>query len=292
MQLFLLKLLHEAFGGRWFGRAWLRNRDDIPYLLGNDNRNNNSDTYIDLEAQPWGLLSPTLLAMSDKQKVFNEIESQLNEPSPIGPLQSPTGFVWPAISQLLPWSYVRNDNSSAAWNVFLKHLYANHANVFPDIWLGIWSGPDGWVSTNSGNVPDLHGYVGGTWYSLVTPMIDFPVSNSNPDAMMLFALERMIGLEPSVDGDGLFINATRTGGTFQAYFPLIEVNSLENSISGYYYGNNEGNLILTIALPSTVTSPTCEINTRGYPCVLDANKQVKLPISFVKGTVVVFNILF
>jgi hypothetical protein len=47
------------------------------------------------------------------------------------------------------------------------------------VWLGVMAGPDGWNSIGGS-------YPGGTWVSPVTPMTDFPVSNSNPDSMFLF----------------------------------------------------------------------------------------------------------
>jgi len=58
----------STFGGRWFGRAWLRTGTDEPYLYGNDQQSDvNQYTFLDLQPQPWGILSGLL--DSDQQVI-------------------------------------------------------------------------------------------------------------------------------------------------------------------------------------------------------------------------------
>ena len=195
----LVPSLASVYSSKWYGRAWMRNALDEPYLRGNDEGKDGSQSYLDLEAQPWGLLltpSDSLLSETQRQNIIKEVQTQLD--TPIGPRQWPgnDGLVWPAVSQLYTWALASNNQTSLAWETFVKHSYSQHAQTFPDVWLGIWSGPDGWVSTLDPNGTKVHGYEGGTWYSLVTPMTDFPVTNANPDSMFLLALFRIIGIEP------------------------------------------------------------------------------------------------
>ena len=91
---------------RWFGRAWMRDALDRPYLRGND-EGKDSYSYIDLESQPWGLLlNHSELPMSSRDVLFDNVNQQLQQGSPIGPrLQPETGLVWPAITHLLTWAY-------------------------------------------------------------------------------------------------------------------------------------------------------------------------------------------
>ena len=230
-----------------------------------------------MEAQPWGLLVDDLLSSSQINQIYENIETYLDKPSPIGPLQAPDTMVWIAISQLLPWAYVKNGNTNKAWEIFQETLYSTHAHYFPDVWIGIWSGPDGWVAYLPSDGYEMHGYEGGTWYSLFTPMTDFPVSNSNPDIMFSLSLERLLGIEPSLDGDGIFINTTRSGIDFNVNFPVLHLESEANSISGTYFSSNSGNFYLTIVVPSLAQAVTCEINSLPVSCAVN-NYQVKLPL--------------
>jgi hypothetical protein len=68
-----------------------------------------------------------------------------------------------------------------------------HARAYPDVWFGIWSGPDG-MNGPTGDRP------GGTWYSAATPMTDFPVQNNNQHAMPLYAAIRVAGVSARADG--------------------------------------------------------------------------------------------
>ena len=75
-------------------------------------------------------------------------------------------------------------------SLLLSHSWHTHATAFPHSWIGVWSGPDGLISTlNTGgpSPPPLGAIPGGSWLSAATPMTDFPVANSNPDAQFLSA---------------------------------------------------------------------------------------------------------
>jgi len=65
-----------------------------------------------------------------------------------------------------------------------------HALAFPEIWYGIWSGPDGLNSTFGDNP-------GQTWMSEYTPMTDFPIMNNNGPAMTILAALRSGGAPPA-----------------------------------------------------------------------------------------------
>ena len=59
-----------------------------------------------------------------------------------------------------------------------------HANAFPQMWAGIWSGADGYFGPSGGAAP------GAPWASEVTPMTDFPTLNNNQHALPLLAALR------------------------------------------------------------------------------------------------------
>jgi hypothetical protein len=147
--------------------------------------------------------------------------------SPIGPRNAPgcTGYVWPAIAQLLTWAATESDEPGIAWSLFTSQLYATHMRAFPDKWMGIWGGPDGFVSTCA-DPQHAHVDPGNTWCSPVTPEIDVPVGNSNPEAMFILALVRLSGVSPDPSGIGLVANCSRVAAGFRLQTPLFSLQCL------------------------------------------------------------------
>jgi Glycosyl hydrolase 36 superfamily, catalytic domain len=253
--------VRSAFGTRWFGRAWVRNSINQSYLKGTDAA---SDPYranfIDLEAQPWGILAGALDANQTKT-VLDEIETRLDADSPIGPRLRQGGQVWPAISQLMTWAYARH-RPAAAWRSLDEHLYATHAQTFPAQWMGILEGPDGFDSAGS---------AGGTWSSPVTPMTDFPVANMNPEAMMFVGLLRTAGVEPVADGLLISPRNDPAHRTYTVDLPLLRLDVTPSKVAGVYRAKNAGSLVLHVNVPG---------------------KTVKIPLTLVKGQEIPFEVTY
>jgi hypothetical protein len=70
---------------------------------------------------------------------------------------------------------------------------ARHARCYPDVWYGIWSGPDAYNAW-FGEQP------GQTFVQPATPMQEFPVMNSNAHAGPLLGLLRVLGVETTPSG--------------------------------------------------------------------------------------------
>ena len=51
------------------------------------------------------------------------------------------GGIWPRINGTLIWALALQDGA-LAWDEWKKNSLAMHAEAYPDIWYGIWSGPD------------------------------------------------------------------------------------------------------------------------------------------------------
>ncbi|CAF4696544.1 unnamed protein product, partial [Rotaria sp. Silwood2] len=173
--------------------------------------------------------------------LIETIYQQLDDITPNGAALQAGGQVWSSISQLLTWSYVNCNYTKLAWRSLFKNTFANYAKLFPSIWYNIWSGPDGILSTD-----------GSTWSSPVTPMTDFPVMNSNPHVMPLFATLKMAAqIQPSFNGNGLSIDLTHCKTNFNLNFPLIQLNlNLSMGLKGIYRAANDGKLNLYIIKPN------------------------------------------
>ncbi|MCC7537568.1 MAG: hypothetical protein IT379_15200, partial [Deltaproteobacteria bacterium] len=198
--------LAPEWNGRWYRRAYLRDADDSEVVVGDD-------TPL-LLPQTWALIAgigdPT-----QTSALLASIDAMLDSPSPIGATLSPSGAVWPAVSGLLTWAYaIPETNARAlAWRSVVRNTFAAHAETYPEIWYGVWSGPDGFNGTGE----ELPGY---TWSSS-TPMRDFPVTNMNQEAMGLLGAIRVAGIFP--DAAGLRIAPAIEDERFVLDLPLIRL---------------------------------------------------------------------
>ena len=264
-----------TFTNRWFGRAWMHNVINQSYMLHNDYPSDPFNaTGIDLQAQPWGLLS-NVLDDAKSNRVLDEVESRLDTRSPaIGPRMAEGDAVWPAISQVMTWAYARRRPASA-WRSLDDQTYVTHARAFPGSWVGVLSAPDGLAAD------------GGTWASPVTPMEDFPVANMNPEAMWLIGLLRTAGVE--AQGDGLLLAPRGAPGrdTYVLDLPLLRLDVSPNRIAGEYRAKNAGRTTLTVAIGGTTAHAKVRGATVAAPIT---NGRVALPLTFAAGETIAFEV--
>jgi hypothetical protein len=166
------------------------------------------DGFLWLETQPWALLADAP-DREGREALLGAITARLDDPSPIGAMiQEPVpgneeiAQVWPAVTGILTWAYARG-RPDLAWRAVERNALFARAEAYPAVWSGIWSGPDG-VHGARAQRPGL------PWSSVATPMIDFPVMNSNLHAMALLGMLRAVGVEPS--GDGIRVRVSPSAG--------------------------------------------------------------------------------
>lgn len=172
--------LRTAWGGSFYGRAYL-----------GDGALHRGDA-VDLEAQVWALAGDLFESDDDRTRTIAAVHDQLDRPSPAGATLRADGEVWPAMGALLTWGYSRT-RPDLAWDHFVRNTMVGHARAYPDVWYGIWSGPDG----TNGPRDERPGQA---WLTAETPMTDFPVMNNNQHAMPLLAALRMAGVEATARG--------------------------------------------------------------------------------------------
>jgi hypothetical protein len=247
------KALVKHFNGNYFHRAVFKNIFNQSIVI----------TDLNLQAQVWPLITRMAKEMNIEDRLIATVRYRLDETTINGVALQSGGQVWPGISQLLTWSYIHCDYPTLAWRLLYKHTFANHADAFPSVWYNIWSGPDGIQSTD-----------GSTWHSPVTPMTDFPVMNSNPHAMALFAILKVaVQLQPSLTGDGLTINLVHCKANLTLKLPLIQIRFNRTiGLTGVYSAYNDGNLNLYIIKPDS--------------------QSIKIPLKFRRGQQLPFQILF
>jgi hypothetical protein len=270
----LRRAVMAQWNGRWFKRAILRNEDNRPIPIG--------DERIDLESQPWALISRLAAEERIDAALISSITGRLDDPSPIGAVLVENGQVWPAVSQLLTWGYTR-DHQDLAWRSLKKHTFAAHAQAFPDAWCNVWSGPDG-VYSKGGSTP------GCAWASPVTPMTDFPVMNANQNAMALLALLRVCGIEPAPNGDGLIIEPKAPPECFALDTRLLKLEVKPGRIAGEYRAFVAGSRVLHVRLPEGAAGVTASVGITPLDGIPQDARQVDLPLTFTADQVVPFEV--
>lgn len=246
---------------RWYRRAWFGPTD--PYGEG----------HLNLEAQVWALIAE-LPDETRRDTLLDEIWKQLDEPSAVGARRVPGGMVWHAITGLLTWGYARHD-PQLAWGSLTRHTMAAYAAHNPAQWYGIWSGPD------------ALGVDGGTWGSVVTPMMDWPVMNANQHALPLIGLVRVAGIEPAPDGNGLRIDPAPAPTPVTLDLPLLRLTYDARSVRGVYRPVVTGSNVLQLCVPEGATQAT--VNGEDVP-LLPAEPFVRVRMDFVAGDEIPFEV--
>jgi len=191
--------LREATAATWTGGWFLRGYDGRGGPIGRD--------HLFLDANAWCLVA-RIGSDAQRRLLVGTIGARCLDPSPIGPtiLDRPhpvragilqpgwdvNGGVWAAIGALTAWGIALHD-PARAWRCLAKQTLAAHARAYPDVWYGIWSGPDAYNS-HHGDHP------GETYVHPATPMREFPVMNSNAHAGPLIGLLKVLGIESTPDG--------------------------------------------------------------------------------------------
>ncbi|MHA1337638.1 MAG: hypothetical protein ACTSPW_18155 [Promethearchaeota archaeon] len=152
------------------------------------------------------------------------------------------GGIWHAMNSLLTWGYSLYDPEKGI-NSLIKNSMTRRAEVYPDLWYGIWSGPDAYIADYAENA-------GQAFYHLPTPMCDFPLMNLNLHACYLLSLIKFIGIE--ADYDSITINPSISYRNFQFFSPLISISSDNKSLIIEIKGINIYNLILKIRKPDFI----------------------------------------
>lgn len=191
--------LSEAVEATWTGAWFLRGYDGLGGAMGRE--------HLFLDANAWCLVA-RVGSEAQRRTLVEEIAARCDEPSPVGPtiLDRPhrlrggllppgwdvNGGVWAAISAFAAWGYALHD-SERAWRCVAKQSLAAHARAYPDLWYGVWSGPDSWNS-------HLGERAGETFVQPATPMREFPLMNSNAHAGPLLALLKVLGVVATPNG--------------------------------------------------------------------------------------------
>jgi len=220
--------------GRWYRRAWLSG--ELGWV---------GEKQMWLAPQPWALIGgcvpPEKIAT-----LVAAVDELARRPSPIGALlqsqPDPTmkdepgtgtnGGIFAAINGTLVWA-LSLVNGEMAWDEWKKNTLAQHAEIYPNMWFGIWSGPDAYHSV-------LSKQPGGTGP-------DFPVLNMHSHAWPLYSAVKLLGTEFHQDGVRFKPGIPLDEYEFNA--PLLGFKKTPKGYSGWYAPMIAGHWSIEVTLP-------------------------------------------
>lgn len=236
------KAVAAQWNDRWFRRAWLGEK--LGWL---------GESTLWIEPQPWAILSgaatpeqaDALIRTIDQmlrqgplgaRQMSDGPDMRANRPAERGTLEM--GAIWPSLNQTLIWALAAT-HPAMAWEEWKRNTLAQHAQVYPNLWYGVWSGNDSWntpANKNPGGAADQP-YFRGT---------DFPVLNLHSHACSLYAASKLLGLE--FDETGLRLNLNLPESEYRFDSPLFGVVKSGNRFEGWYKPSKAGTWTLRIRL--------------------------------------------
>lgn len=157
-----------------------------------------------------------------------------------GPDRPLIGGIWPVANAWLTGAYARRD-AGEGWSSFTRNTLAAHAEKYPDLWYGIWTGPDSFNGPDSERPGEADAHS-------VTALTDYPALDAHMHTSPLRALMEIVGVSGTVDG--IRITPRLPTETFAVEWPRLGVSSTPDSIAGYLVSSADGPAIMEVALPS------------------------------------------
>ena len=148
--------------------------------------------------------------------------------------------VWPVVSPWLTEAYAIAD-PARGWDSLVRNTLFAHAEAFPRLWYGVWSGPDSYYGPDAERPGEADAH-------LATALTDYPVLDVHAHASVLRALFAVAGIEPTAAG--IAIAPRLPTETFAIAWPRIALTSTPSSIAGSLTTVGGGPLELRVRLPS------------------------------------------
>ncbi|MHA1251859.1 MAG: GH36-type glycosyl hydrolase domain-containing protein [Candidatus Helarchaeota archaeon] len=270
--------IKRQWTGNWFKRAWLSK--DLGWV---------GEDILWLEPQPWTIIG-RITNEEQNEKLIKTINKELRAPSKIGamimnkPLEhtveaegmGTNAGIWLSINGTLIWALALY-NGELAWDEWEKNTLAKHADEYPEIWYGIWSGPDTYNSIFS-KYPgatifsyDLEKSEGG-FLNIDLYWTDFPVMNMHPHAWPLYTIAKLIGVE--FHDEGLDLNPVIPYKEYAFKSKLLGLEKNENGYEGWYNPNKKGSWKINIKLDKSEIDLIEYIEINGKKAKFDINKDV------------------
>jgi hypothetical protein len=287
--------LTNALGAQWrdsfLNRAYLCAVFSVPVEVGNTN--------LWLAANGIGLLDASLFTTPQAKLLVDRLRTDLLAPSPLGlasqgsPVsgKGSAGFWYSLAGPALEGLTRRTDIPAArdvAWDAFRRQTLATHAQYYPDVWYGVWSGPDMYYTPLDANPRED---TGKTWclkdlFGQPLPqlcMLDVPVTNMFAHSEPLIGSVRMAGLW--ADGRGLTIDPAfpQNYTTFAWKSRVFSVVRTQKEIRGHVTAGGNDILEMRVCVRQISSPDALTVTVNGQPATFTFDAatsfvQFRLPV--------------
>lgn len=232
-----------AYTGRWYKRVWLGAANGG---WAGDERDGDMWT----ETQSWAVLAD--VAPSRVPGIVAEIDRSARAMSPVGATNTfaanrsgDYAGVWWCGNLALVAALGRYGYADLALDEWRKNLLATRADVYPDIWFGVLSGPDTFNSV----LMDDPG-------STRNMTIGFPVMNMWTHTMPLYSIPSVVGATFTDEGVELSPTFRNEAKAFAIRTPLFGVEGGGEccALSGWYAPVTEGRYTVTLRLTAATVA--------------------------------------
>jgi hypothetical protein len=233
-------LLGEAWEGHYFWRGFV------------DSGNPLAPQLFFVEPQVFPVLAD-IVGPDRRDLALGEVVRRLETPigaitnvaigvqGPVGGIDQPqVGGVWPVANAWLTAAYARRDPLEA-WSSFTRNTLSAHAQAYPALWYGIWTGPDSWNGADKPRPGEADAHI-------ATALTDYPALNAHVHTSPLRALTDLVGVEGT--RDGLRITPRVPTETFTVRWPRLSIESVPAAIAGALTTAATEPLMLEVLLPS------------------------------------------
>ena len=151
-----------------------------------------------------------------------------------------TDGVWPVGNAWITEALASRD-AGEGWQSFVANTLFAHAEAFPGIWYGIWTGPDSYRGPDASRAGEADAHE-------ATAMTDYPAINAHVHNAPLRALMGILGIEGTVSG--LRITPRVPTERFSVRFPRLTLESASDHFAGTLRTSAPASIELDVALPS------------------------------------------
>ena len=141
-----------------------------------------------------------------------------------------------------------------AWDEWKKNSFARHAEVYPEIWYGTWSGPD---VLNSALTRQPGATTGGKPFGWT----DFPVLNMHTHACPLYALSKLIGVDFTESGATLAPKLPLASFRFES--GLLGIIKSDQGYEGWYNPGVPGRYVIRLKVPGDAAKRLSQVEVNG-----------------------------
>ena len=174
-----------------------------------------------------------------------------------GPDAPQVGGVWPVASAWVTDAWSRRD-PARGWSSFERNTLFTHAALYPDLWYGIWSGPDSY------NGPD-HARAGEADAHIATALTDYPVLNAHVHLGPIRALFGILGIEPTQTE--LVVRPRIPAARWSVRFPRLWLSYAPDRASGRTFASVPAPITMRVLLPSALRGGPVAVRVAGVGVV-------------------------